>query len=390
MTPRPRSVRLRIYALRSGDCLLLTVGYGSPLPDGRRTRHVLVDCGTTGPRRGGPSLAEVASAVAEHCEGRLDAVVATRPQTEDHAGFDDPAVAEILRPLRPDVVVRPWTDAPGADLPARLASAERTGTAASGLLDEWSRAGRAAYVRAGDTHVLDAELPGVTVEVLGPPGAEPDLTRPGRDVFALDAEGMLPETVAPAPDVWAGALTILADPGGAGAAERLVRRVRDRRVAPQLGIAAAVADVARNTSVMLLLTVGNRTFLLPGDAQTAGWAPVLDRAWGTDDVAPDPDLARRLAAVDVLRVGQHGARRATPVRLRALWHRRRRSARPLVSVLGDGKRADVALVADLATLGSVHDIETLPDGVRWLDVESPATGREPVTVTPGPVLARSG
>ena len=36
MTARPTSVRLRAYAVGYGDCLLLTVRYGSPLPDGRR------------------------------------------------------------------------------------------------------------------------------------------------------------------------------------------------------------------------------------------------------------------------------------------------------------------------------------------------------------------
>jgi hypothetical protein len=387
MTPRPRTVRLRTYAVRSGNCLLVTVGYGSPLPDGRRTRHVLVDCGTTEPTRRRPSLADVAGAVAEHCEGRLDVVVATRPHTEHRAGFDDPAVVQILRPLSPAVVVRPWTDAPGTDppLPAMLASAARTGAPGSALLDEWGRDGRTAYVRAGDTAVLDGELPGVTVEVLGPPGAEqlPAMVRPAQDIFALDAEGMLPSPVAPASDVWVDALTTLADPGGAGAAERLVRRLRERRVSHQMGV-DTVADVARNTSVMLLLTVGNRTLVLPGDTQTAGWAPVLDRVLGTKDVAPDAGLARRLAAVDIYAVGQHGARRATPVRLRTLWHRRPRSARPLVSVLDADKRADAALVADLESLGPVHRIDSLPDGMWWLDVESPVTGRAPVTVTHGP------
>ena len=109
---------------------------------------------------------------------------------------------------------------------------------------------------------------------------------------------------------------------------------------------------------MLLLTVGNRTFLLPGDAQTAGWAPIL--AAGTDDVAPIRS-SPGAAAVDVLRVGEHGARRATPVGSAPVGTAAP-TAVPLVSVLGDGRQADLALVADLGTLGPVHDIETLPPG----------------------------
>ena len=81
----PQQVRLRAYKVGFGDCLLLTVTYGSPLPDGRRERHVLIDCGSTAARRpGGPALAEVAAAVAEHCGGRLDVVVATHPAPRPH------------------------------------------------------------------------------------------------------------------------------------------------------------------------------------------------------------------------------------------------------------------------------------------------------------------
>lgn len=387
MTPRPRTVRLRTYAVRTGSCRLLTVGYGSPTPGGRRERHLLLDCGTVGPARPGQALARIAAAVAEHCGGRLDAVVATRPHTGHLAGFADPAVAEILRPLRPRVVVRPWTDAPGGDLPSRLASlAPATAPPAPTLLDEWGVAGRTVHVRSGDTDVLADELPGVEAEVLGPPGPERlrEIVRPGEDFFALDAAGELPPAAAPPPDAWADALATLADPGGAGAAERLVRRLRERPVDMQAAVTAAVADVARNTSVMLLLTAGNRRFLLPGDAQTASWAPVLERVYGTDRVEPDPGLARQLAAVDVFAVGQHGARRATPVRLRALLHRRSRSARPLVSVLDDDPGTDAAVVADLESLGPVHRTGSLPDGVWWLDVESPTGGREPATAAAGP------
>jgi hypothetical protein len=115
MTARPRSVRLRVYDVGSGDCLLLTVGYGSALPDGRRYRHMLVDCGSVRAAKGGPSLAEVAAKVADHCDGRLDVVVSTNRHPGRVDGFADPVVRDVLRPLEPGVVVRPWTDAPDAD-----------------------------------------------------------------------------------------------------------------------------------------------------------------------------------------------------------------------------------------------------------------------------------
>jgi len=410
MNPRPRSIRLRTYAVGFGDCLLLTVGYGSALPDGRRVRHVLVDCGSVRPAPGGPSLVEVATLIVEHCEGRLDAVVATHPQPEHINGFGTPEASEVLRALRPNVVIRPWTDSPqlrnsGPDEAAQqllplLTSALASRTETATLLDDWGRQGRAAFVRAGDTVDLTAELPSMTVQVLGPPGHDrlPQLVRPGAHWFALDAAGELPSLITPPAGPWTDAARMLADPGGVGAAEWLLRTLHARPASQQLEIAGAFDDLAHNTSVVLLVTVGNRTVLLPGDAQAASWAPVLDRAQGANAVPKDRQLARRLAEVAVYKVGQHGDRRATPARLRGLWERRIGSARPLVSILssrpgrstrGAAPLPDPGLVADLARLGPVYRTDALPDGVWWLDVEAPTSGRDPVTCSPGPVVTRS-
>lgn len=371
MTARPASVRLRAYAVGLGDCLLLTVGYGSALPDRRRERHVLVDCGSASPAPGGPSLADVAAAVAEHCAGRLDVVVATHAHPGHVGGFADPEAGEILRALKPSVVIRPWTDDAASPLPP----SRTTAPAVDG--------GRTQYVRAGDAVALDAELPGVSVQVLGPPGPErmPAVVARGEPWFALDAAGVLPPQAEPAADAWADAARVLADPGGVGAAEWLLRALRTHSVGQQMEIADAFADLAHNTSVVLLVKVGNRTLLLPGDAQGAGWAPVL----------ADRQLARRLAAVGVYKVGGHGCAAATPAGLRRLWARRGPAARPLVSVLStDGTPPDPTVLADLHRRGPVYSTAALPPGVWWLDVEAPTHGRGPFTCSPGPARPRQG
>jgi hypothetical protein len=362
VTARPRHVRLRAYAVGLGDCLLLTVEYGSKLPDGRRERHMLIDCGSVA--SSGPSLASVATEVAEHCAGRLDVVVASHPHPEHVNGFEDPEAGEILRALKPSVVVRPWTDdAPSPLPPSPAMPGERT-----------------LFVRAGDTVTLDTELPRVSIEVLGPPGADrmPTVVARGEPWFALDAAGALPPQATPAADAWADAARVLADPGGVGAAAWLLCALRAHPVGQQMEIADAFADLAHNTSVVLLVTVGSRTLLLPGDAQGASWAPVLD----------DPALARRLAAVQVYKVGGHGCAAATPPGLRRLWARRSPS-RPLVSVLSAGATTpDPTVLADLARRGPVCSTAALPPGVWWLDVEAPARGRTPFTCSPG--AARPG
>ena len=171
---------------------------------------------------------------------------------------------------------------------------------------------------------------------------------------------------------------MLADPGGVGAAAWLLRALRTHPVGQQMEIADAFADLAHNTSVMLLVTVGRRTLLLPGDAQGASWAPVL----------ADPALARLLAAVEVYKVGGHGSAAATPAGLRRLWARRGPS-HPLVSVLSaDAGSPDPTVLAELARRGPVCSTAALPPGVWWLDVEAPAHGRAPFTCSPG--AARPG
>jgi hypothetical protein len=427
VTARPRSVRLRAYAVGFGDCLLLTVTYGSGPPDGRRNRHMLIDCGTAETMTAGPTLADVAAQVAEHCDGRLDVVVGTHRHRDHASGFGDPEARRILRPLQPRVVVRPWTDMPrarrtdpslGLDahcrrfltlldgvhsqaqaLPrlgfddaagarrAQLAATLgiRNGRAAT-LLEQWGRDGRAEYVRAGDTVVLDEEMPGVTVRVLAPPSGDrlPALVRPGEHWFQLAADGELPSLFDGQPSrAVTDALGMLAEPGGVGAAEWLLRTLHTRRVSQGLEIAEAFDDLAHDTSVVLLVTVGNRTLLLPGGAGTGSWAQVMDGS------TTDPRLVRRLAGVDVYKVGGHGARTATPRRLRGLWERRDESARPLVSVLSSrrgvvGAVPDDTLVSDLEELGPVHRTDELPDGVWWMDVAAPTRGPAPFEFTAGP------
>lgn len=413
MTARPSAVRLRAYRVGFGDCLLLTVTYGSALPDGRRSRHLLVDCGTAAPAAAGPSLAQVAAKVAEHCEGRLDVVAATHRYRDHVSGFADPDARAVLGPLAPRVVVRPWIDRPrrdGLDVPSqefaslldgahslaealprlafdndrearlaeRLSTLVRAEHEAEALLDEWGRTGRTEYVAAGCAVPLDQELPGIKVRVLGPPSGEGMSALLGarrgsvEPWLRLAASGELPPLLGQPPvGAWAEAGRVLAAPGGVGAAEWLLRTLSTRRLTQGLELISAFGDLVHDMSAALLVTVGNRTLLLPGDARTVG-------------------LERRLADVDVYKVSRHGDRAGTSQRLLGRWRRRAGSSHPLVSILPTEAEVvpgvpDDDLLAELAALGPVHRTDRLPDHVWWLDVEAPARGREPFAFAAGPV-----
>jgi hypothetical protein len=444
MSARPSRVRLRAYKVGFGDCLLLTVTYGSTLADGRRERHMLIDCGSMERADEGPRLADVAAYIEEHSGGQLDVVVATHRHKDHIGGFGIQRVREILDRLQPRVVIRPWTDVPqdqrgdeafGLDprhmtfldtldkldsqatsvqlLPfdsehlakraAAIASLGFKNVEAVALLEDWGRRGRAEYVRAGSSLDLTAELPGVSVRVLGPPTLDqvPSLSRYAKESeeywLALAADGSLTSLVAEAePDSLIQAKRILAEPGGVGAAEWLLRALATREVSQGLDIVEALDDVLNNTSVILLLTVGSRRLLLPGDAQAENWSLCLDQAVGANGRRRDSKLAADLAKIDLYKVGHHGSRNASPKRLTAHWSHRKGTDHPLVSVLStkkgvyeksvEGKVPRDELITGLSSYGPVYSTDDLALDVWWMDLEAPARGRATFTHTPGPAV----
>ena len=446
MTPHPRRVRLRAYKVGFGDCLLLTVTYGAALPDGRRERHLLIDCGTMEKADGGPRLSDIATKVAEHCDGQLDVVVATHRHKDHIGGFGDGRARDTLDGLNPRVVIRPWTDVPEderdggglaldeehrrflrlldnvprqaaaigrlafdsdrvAQRAAKLAELGFTNTKAVALLEDWGRRGRAEYVKAGTTLDLTDVLPEVGVQVLGPPTLDqvPTLTRYAKEseeywLALAAADDLTPLVRAGTPSSRLRAGRMLASPGGMGAAEWLLRRLDSRRISQGLEIVEAMDDVLNNTSVILLITVGKRRLLLPGDAQTENWSFTLDQSFGEHGRTRDDVLAADLAKVDLYKVGHHGSRNATPRRLLRHWTKSDGSTRSVVSVLTtkkgvyeksiEGAVPKDELVAGLEAFGPVHDTDALPVDVWWMDLEASARGNTGFDFTPGPPMRR--
>ncbi len=354
----PHTVTVRAYDVGFGDCFLVTFEYSNG------PRHVLIDFGSTrypsGKRINGKVVKShyldlVADQIKADCGGKLDVVVATHRHKDHIGGFErggGTGPGEIIRSLKPRLVIQPWTEDPkaarDATKPTRAlhiatlkdieAAAQSAGAAAKSLRGERFHAVRAEleaigmegignrdavenletmatnrYVYFGCSAGLGKILPGVRLRVLGPPTIEqtsailrqrdedPDefwlarasgWKRLARTVSKLGAgEPLFPEV-----------------------ATQILRRsarwfrytVRQEWAQTQLSIVRAMDAAMNNTSVILLFEVGGKRFLFPGDAQYEDWMYALEQ----------DDVLQELSGVDLYKVGHHGSRNATP---RTLW-----------------------------------------------------------------------
>ena len=365
---RPTRITLRSYDVGFGDCYLLSFHY--PKFD----RHLLIDFGSTRLPEGKAVkknyMTQVAQQIAEDCGGKLHAVIATHRHKDHISGFTPNATGDgpgdIIRSLKPNVVIQPWTEDPQAESDARKptqrlsARQQRRALHASMLNDMNAFAGhvkvaatqlrgnhlkaareqlmflgddnelknraavknlmtmgRARYVYFGAKSGLEALLPGVSTQVLGPPTLEQDAriekqrSRDPNEFWQLQAarqsfwakrgrlakldeeapQPLFPEHVVPRPS-WD---------------MRWYRYQAQQEHAENLLSIVRILDKAmNNTSVILLFEVGNKSLLFPGDAQYENWMHALEK----------PDIVERLAKVNVYKVGHHGSLNATP---KSLW-----------------------------------------------------------------------
>jgi hypothetical protein len=374
----PKSVEIRTYQVGFGDCFLLSFVYGDT-----DKRHVLIDFGTTAvkkPRTPSTHMPAVAANIQKICgDAGLTAVVATHRHADHISGFGTEGTAgksgEIIRSLKPKVVLQPWTEDPRAARDARSAAAgssrsAKSFTAGLAAMNEiaatvyelalarpaWMSASlqkeltflgqdniknesavknliamgaapgaKAVWARHGSPSGLERLLPGVKVRVLGPP----DLTQTSKikkqrskdpDQFWHLLAG--PRTLHAQPPLASGL------PGGSrGVPPRLPEEARwfrqrlDRMRGEQLlQIVRTLDDQMNNTSLILLFEVRGKKLLFPGDAQLENWSYALEDA-------PDAKATRRLlAGVDVYKVGHHGSLNATPKTL--LWENFRKRRKP--------------------------------------------------------------
>lgn len=432
----PKSVSVRMYQVGFGDCFLVTLTYTEPLDDGRDSRHILIDFGSTRVPRKGAKLVDVAELIASHCGGKLDVIVMTHRHKDHISGFGDSAGAEVIDGLAPSLVVRPWTedpslaeDAAGPDsspesrsfvrrLRSAESAAERTAKALAeassshrGLMEEvsklaadqvpnkeaieqldaWAQAGAAAFVSFGADSRIEEFVPGLSVRVLGPPTVEdwPEMAHQRvvdkEEFWMLRAMAVTKEAAIVAASERAGATSTGEQSAiPAGPISWLVDRLHRQSLHSLHRIVRALDDALNNTSVILLLEVGDKRLLFPGDAQIENWSYALKGPGATEEVLS------ALSEVDFYKVGHHGSRNATPKSLFNLWGADPDAGHPVVSFMStlsgvhgttDATRVPRAtLVAALQHRTTLITTDGLEADQLFVEASGPVVGSEPLQV----------
>jgi hypothetical protein len=429
MADQPKSVQIRSYNVGFGDCFLLTFSY-----DGDKTRKMLIDFGSTKPSSSGPAdgLLDIAQKIREDSGGKLDIVVATHRHADHISGFGGEP-GKIIASLEPELVIQPWTEdpdiAPDAKAPAAAAGAQGGPPALASRLANMQAVAQAVCAEApklaaspsvrktvaqqlaflGETNLAnDAAvrnlmamgkrpavyasfgtklpvadlLPGIRLDVLGPPTLE-------------QAANIAVQRSSDADEFWhlaAARATVTASEGGdvpplfpdaAIAPDRIPQEARwvipaieRMRSEEMLAIVRILDSVLNNTSLILLFEVGDIRLLFPGDAQIENWSYALFTAPNKEDIR------KRLATAVFYKVGHHGSLNATPKTLWNLFEHRSKTHVPgrlatMVSTLA-GKHGSVdrgtevprsVLIKELNEMSDLKDTESLRSKKTfWNDV----------------------
>jgi hypothetical protein len=361
MAESPNKLRIRSYNVGFGDCYLLTFGY-----PGKRSRNVLIDFGSTEASTLSAKLLTVAEQIRTDCEGKLDMVVATHRHADHISGFGGEP-GKVIASLDPDLVVQPWTEDPALDPEATgltAGGAETRGLASRSLVSRLSdmqafaaaaveqvprleaahvprtlaaqirflgetnihnreavmglasMGKRHVYARFGTRLPLTRVLPGVRIEVLGPPTLEQSKdvrTQRARDPdeFWHLAARTAEEEARAGPDrplLFPGVATAASIPQEARWVIPEVDRMRGEEM---LAIVRSLDRALNNTSLILLFQVNESLLLFPGDAQIENWSYALFKARRREKIR------ERLGGVRVYKVGHHGSLNATP---KTLWN----------------------------------------------------------------------
>ncbi len=361
----PTTLTLRAYQVGFGDCFLLTFHYPARGKKKAFDRHVLIDFGTSSPPKNGRKnyMVQVAKDIEQRCGGKLDAVVVTHRHLDHLSGFapqkDGKGSGDIIRALKPSVIVQPWTEDPRAARDALgptdvkqltslyLQSIVNMEAFANVAVEQTIRLqgklgkrrlqqlaflgeeniknpdavknlmsmGKNSYVYYGSRSGLEKVLPGVKIHVLGPPTLRQSSAirkkRTKDEVEFWQLQAAAGKQFAPAAGPLFPSHTV--HPKGrpiSSVARWLIPRMLNVHANQLFEIVRTLDEAMNNTSVILLFETEHQKLLFPGDAQIENWSYSLQDAPNAAAIKP------LLEEVDIYKVGHHGSGNATP---RSLW-----------------------------------------------------------------------
>jgi beta-lactamase superfamily II metal-dependent hydrolase len=367
------SIRVRMYQAGFGDCFLLF------LPTSAGTRTMLVDCGSLGGGR--PKFAKVVERLLADVGGHVDVIVATHRHADHISGFEN----DGWKGVTASEVWMPWTERPDDPVAARIrlaqedlaralsdslpvgADAGAAFLAANALTNEKARdrllqLGTAAGATPrwiaceapGLNPVECPVLPGVDVFVLGPLHDEKtfaDMQPPPAQNFAhqTGSAAAKPDGVPPTTDTRAdGAFPPSWQVPAAILTEQEIAQIRNSIPDMRLELLAINDNLINSTSIVLVLRVGEKYLLLPGDAQWSTWRAAL----------ADPARRDLLRRTTFFKVGHHGSENATPVEFPSELLKGRSD---VVSMVSWVKRANWKRIPEEHLIESLREIGPLAD-----------------------------
>lgn len=388
MAKSPKSVTIRSYNVGFGDCFLLSFQYGA-----ESERHILIDFGSTGLPQDAPGtrMMDIAQDIKARTKGKLHAVVATHRHKDHISGFETKTggkgTGDVIRSLKPGLVVQPWTEDPdldpkatgpkgtkkarerklaivGDNAPKQIAALSHMHGIAQQVLNarnlpravknELSFLGETnlknlsaiknlmtmaknSYVFCGKKSGLEQFLPGVKVHVLGPPTvAQTDTITKQRSSDPDEFWQFQAKAISSDEHVTdAGQVLFPKRVESHGSrfpinARWLIYHARMTRGEQLLQIVRMLDQQMNNTSVILVFEVGKKRLLFPGDAQIENWQFALSQK----------KFEPLLKSVNLYKVGHHGSRNATPKSLWKLFRNKNQKKSParlksLMSTMAD-------------------------------------------------------
>lgn len=321
-------IRIRMYNVGFGDCFLLFL----PVQGG--VRKVLIDCGSI--KQNGHSIAKIAKQVITDVTGedgvpRIDVLVLSHRHKDHLSGFD----ARTWSKVKVGEVWMPWVESP-TDSDARqlrreqddaarglravsalLADGDTVSEIAANALDGADNLEVVRTIFVSEPRYLPEQrhavekietplLPGIEVFAMGPPRDREALSNPNPPTEQTLLSGYLQ-------GIESGQVGQKFQPFGSDWVAEYPNRIFDEdklqeaaSMVDRYELAAAELDAdINNTSLILMIKVGNHHLLFPGDAQWGPWEKLLD----------DSAAVELLKKTSFIKISHHASHNGSPATL---------------------------------------------------------------------------